>query len=252
MCRGMAVEDKSAPHGLKLVIEDYPFAADGLLLWSAIESWVSDYVSIYYSESSAITSDAELQTWWAEIRLEGHADKKHEPWWPGLRTKDDLVFILTTMVWITSGYHAAVNFGQFAYSGYIPNRPCLTRRLIPEEHEVEYQELVRNPESFFLSTIPNQDQATAMMMIIEALSAHSPDEEYLGQRRPRWTNDEEALDAFRKFTSKMMDAEKEIDERNLNPRNKNRNGAGIPPYELLFPRSGPGITGRGVPNSVSI
>ncbi|GKA67964.1 linoleate 13S-lipoxygenase 2-1, chloroplastic-like protein [Tanacetum coccineum] len=35
--RGMAVEDQNEPHGLKLTIEDYPFANDGLLLWDAIK-----------------------------------------------------------------------------------------------------------------------------------------------------------------------------------------------------------------------
>ena len=30
-CRGMAVEDPTAPHGLKLTIEDYPYANEGLL-----------------------------------------------------------------------------------------------------------------------------------------------------------------------------------------------------------------------------
>ena len=36
----MAVEDPSAPHGLRLVIEDYPYAVDGLEIWDAIKSWV--------------------------------------------------------------------------------------------------------------------------------------------------------------------------------------------------------------------
>ncbi|KAL0371163.1 UNVERIFIED_CONTAM: Linoleate 13S-lipoxygenase 2-1, chloroplastic [Sesamum angustifolium] len=35
--KGMAVEDPTAPHGLKLTIEDYPYANDGLLIWDAIK-----------------------------------------------------------------------------------------------------------------------------------------------------------------------------------------------------------------------
>jgi lipoxygenase len=84
--RGMAVEDPSAPHGLKLTIEDYPFANDGLLLWDAIKEWVSDYVNHYYPNPSLIEFDQELQQWWTEIRTLGHADKKDEPWWPKLIT----------------------------------------------------------------------------------------------------------------------------------------------------------------------
>ncbi|BFI28517.1 protein MpLOX9 [Marchantia polymorpha subsp. ruderalis] len=251
--RGMAEKDANSPHGLKLMIDDYPYAADGLLLWSALEEWVGDYVNIYYGhDARSVVDDYELQKWWAEIRYVGHADKKHEPWWPQLETKEDLVQILTTMLWMTSGHHAAVNFGQFTYGGYIPNHPCLTRKLVPEEGTAEFVEFIRNPQSFFLSMLPNQEQATVMMMIIEALSAHSPDEEYLGERKARWTSDRTALDAFKRFTETMRSVETEIERRNKNSRLKNRNGAGVPPYELLFPRSGPGITGRGVPNSVSI
>ncbi|KAM3734140.1 hypothetical protein ACB098_11G191600 [Castanea mollissima] len=35
--RGMAVEDPTSEHGLRLTIEDYPFANDGLILWDAIK-----------------------------------------------------------------------------------------------------------------------------------------------------------------------------------------------------------------------
>ncbi|XBH72518.1 hypothetical protein VPH35_099784 [Triticum aestivum] len=46
--RGMAVEDPSSPHKVRLLIEDYPYAADGLAVWHAIEQWVTDYLTIYY------------------------------------------------------------------------------------------------------------------------------------------------------------------------------------------------------------
>ncbi|MQL93595.1 hypothetical protein Taro_026230 [Colocasia esculenta] len=123
--RGMAVEDPTAEHGLRLTIEDYPFAADGLLIWSTLKQWVEDYVTHYYADADAIKSDGELLAWWEEIRTEGHADKKDEPWWPKLETPADLVGILTTIIWVTSGHHAAVNFGQYHYGGYFPNRPTL-------------------------------------------------------------------------------------------------------------------------------
>ncbi|XAR62391.1 Linoleate 13S-lipoxygenase [Bertholletia excelsa] len=74
--RGMAVEDSTAPHGLKLTIEDYPFANDGLLLWDAIRQWVTEYVKHYYPDEGLVKSDEELQAWWTEIRTVGHADKK--------------------------------------------------------------------------------------------------------------------------------------------------------------------------------
>ena len=48
----MAVEDPTEPSGLKIVIEDYPYAADGLLIWSAIKDWVESYVTHFYPSSN--------------------------------------------------------------------------------------------------------------------------------------------------------------------------------------------------------
>ncbi|KAK6789273.1 hypothetical protein RDI58_013072 [Solanum bulbocastanum] len=88
MNRGMAVEDPTAPCGVKLVIEDYPCAADGLLIWN-----------------------------------KGHPDKKDEPWGPNLASKEDLSNILASMIWVVSGHHTAINFGQYPLAGYVLHRP---------------------------------------------------------------------------------------------------------------------------------
>ncbi|KAJ0817461.1 putative linoleate 13S-lipoxygenase [Helianthus annuus] len=76
IARGLAVEDPDSPHGLKLSIEDYPYANDGLILWDIIKDWVTNYVNHYYPEENLVKSDQELQAWWTEIRTMGHADKK--------------------------------------------------------------------------------------------------------------------------------------------------------------------------------
>lgn len=62
----------------------------------------------------------------------------------------------------------------------------------------------------------------------------------------------QVLSAFDKFTNKIGDIEKLIQSRNADKSLKNRSGPVQLPYELLFPTSGPGLTGKGVPNSVSI
>ncbi|XP_057542200.1 lipoxygenase 6, chloroplastic-like isoform X2 [Amaranthus tricolor] len=250
--RGMAEEDPTAPCGVKLVIEDYPYAADGLLIWSAISEWVESYVSHFYPDSNAIISDVELQEWWKEIKNEGHADKKDEPWWPKLESKDDLSRILTTMIWVASGQHAAINFGQYPFGGYVPNRPTLMRKLIPQENEPEYEMFLRNPQALFLSSLPSKLQATKVMAVQDTLSTHSPDEEYLGQEHGHWTDDQQVKIMFEKFSSLLKKIEETIHQRNKDSNMRNRTGAGVPPYELLLPTSGPGVTGRGIPNSISI
>ena len=63
----MAVEDVNSPHGLRLLIEDYPYAVDGLEIWSAIKTRVEDYCSFYYKTDDMVQNDFELQSWWKEL-----------------------------------------------------------------------------------------------------------------------------------------------------------------------------------------
>lgn len=248
----MAEEDPTAPGGVKLVIEDYPYAADGLLIWSATNEWVESYVSHFYPDSTTITCDTELQEWWKEVKNKGHADLKDEPWWPKLQSKQDLTRILTTIIWVASGQHAAINFGQYPFGGYIPNRPTLMRQLIPQENDPEYVKFLKSPQDTFLSSLPSKLQGTKVMAVQDTLSTHSPDEEYLGQEHGHWTDDQQVRNMFNKFASRLKEVEEIINQRNKDFNLRNRTGAGVPPYELLIPTSGPGVTGRGIPNSISI
>lgn len=252
--RGMAVEDTSQPHGLRLLIPDYPYATDGLLIWSAIQTWVRTYVRAYYPDPSLVASDEELQAWYRESVEVGHADKSHESWWPRLDTAEDLVSILTTLIWLASAQHAALNFGQYPFGGYVPNRPPLMRRLLPEEGDPEYDSFVADPQRYFLSALPSLLQATKFMAVVDTLSTHSPDEEYLGERQQPsiWSGDAEIVEAFYEFAAEIKRIEETIERRNKEAGLRNRCGAGVLPYELLMPSSDPGVTGRGVPNSVSI
>ncbi|XVF59321.1 hypothetical protein PTKIN_Ptkin07bG0266500 [Pterospermum kingtungense] len=161
--RGIAEANPSEPHGLKLPIEDYPYANDGLLIWSAIEKLVKDY---------------------------------------------DLVSILTTLIWIASAKHAALNFRQYNYGGYVPVRPSYMRRLVPNEHDPEYETFLADPEGYFLSSLPSLREMTFLMSLIGILSIHSSDEEYFGDRKDlsTWLEDPEIIEAFYKFSMDIVDA----------------------------------------------
>uniref|UniRef100_A0A1D1Z418 Lipoxygenase n=1 Tax=Anthurium amnicola TaxID=1678845 RepID=A0A1D1Z418_9ARAE len=251
--RGMAEADPTQPHGLRLTVQDYPYANDGLLIWDAITTWVSKYVEAHYPTPAHVASDVELQAWYDEAVRVGHADVSDAHWWPRLATPGDLVGVLTTLVWLASAQHAALNFGQYPLGGYIPNRPPLMRRLIPEEGDAEYRNFLADPQHFFLASLPTLLQTAMFMTVIDTLSTHSSDEEYLGDRRLQtyaWSP--EVAEAFNEFAAEVRRIEGEIGRRNADPTLRNRCGAGVLPYELLVPSSGPGATGRGVPNSVSI
>ncbi|KAH7447050.1 hypothetical protein KP509_01G089100 [Ceratopteris richardii] len=254
--RGMAVEDPSTKYELKLLIEDYPYAVDGLDIWWCIKDWVKDYVNHFYKDALVVQGDTELQAWWKEIKEVGHGDKKEG--WLDLQGSAELVEVLTTLIWIASAHHAAVNFGQYAYAGYMPNRPTMGRKLIPEENDDSHSDdshlLRSNPIKFSMRTWSRQSQAIEVMAVLEILSTHASDEEYLGERTktPFWSSDKDILRAFETFGNRLKTVEESILQRNRDPSLFNRRGAANLPYTLLIPSSDEGLTGRGIPNSTSI
>ncbi|XP_058750251.1 linoleate 9S-lipoxygenase-like [Vicia villosa] len=252
--RGMAVEDATSPHGLRLLIEDYPYAADGLEIWAAIKSWVEEYVNFYYKSDATIVQDSELQAFWKELVEVGHGDLKNATWWFKMQTRKELIEACAILIWIASALHAAVNFGQYPYGGYILNRPTKTRRLMPEKGTPEYDELCKNYQKSFLRTITPKNDTLTDLTIIEILSRHASDEQYLGERieGDLWTSDSQPLEAFKRFGRKLAEIEQKLTQRNNDESLRNRYGPVKMPYTLLYPSSEEGLTCRGIPNSISI
>ncbi|KAI9176645.1 hypothetical protein LWI28_005445 [Acer negundo] len=256
--RRMALDDPDNPTGAQILFQDYPYGLDALDIWSAIRTWVTDYCSIFYKGDNSVESDEELQAWWSEIRNVGHGDKRNEEWWFKMTTLTDLQEALTILIWTASALHASVNFGQYAYAGYPPNRPTHCRNFVPEEGTTEFGEFLKDPDKYFLKMLPEKFDMTLGIALVEVLSRHTSDEEYLGQRpSSEWTDNKEVLQKFETFKKTLEEIETKIRDRNINPKLKNRWGPAKIAYKLLHPdasnenRRG-GITGKGIPNSISL
>eukprot|EP00253_Pinus_taeda_P020160 PITA_20160 len=259
--RGMAFPDPTTAHGLRLVIVDYPYAVDGLEILFALKDWVSDFLSLYYKDDSSIKRDQELQSWWDEIVNVGHGDLKDDPSrWYKMETKYEVVEAVTTIIWIALSHHAAVNFGQYSYGGYMPNHPTICRHLVPEKGSEEYSAMLNEMETFYLKTVSTPSQTTVMMALLEILAKHAKNEVYLGQiygSTPEWADNNGVDEAFNGFLSRLVQMEKNVTEGNNNSDMKNRHGPAQVPYTLLYPNTTDlsntgGLTDRGVPNSISI
>jgi len=171
-----------------------------------------------------------------------------------MQTCTELIEACTILIWIASAHHAAVNFGQYPYGGYILNRPTKSRRLMPKRGSAEYEELSKNFQKAYLRTITPKNDTLTDLTIIEVLSRHASDEQYLGQRNEgeAWTSDSQPLEAFKRFGRKLAEIEAKLIERNNDESLRNRYGPVKMPYTLLYPSSEEGLTGRGIPNSISI
>lgn len=254
--RGVAVQDPKAPAGVRLVdsLGDYPFAEDALQLWTVLEGWISDYVNLYYSTDEEVLKDREVVGWWEDIQNEGHPDIKEG--WPVLDGRTSLARILTTIIYIASAHHAAVNFGQYDFSGLLLNRSSKIRKSFPVAGSEEYKLLAAGAdyeeiEKIVLSYLAGPVDYATVLAVIEVLSAHDDHEAYLGNTDP-WVLDAPAVERYTRFAQDLAALEESIKERNKDPELKNRNGDYVVPYTLLIPSSGGGVTRRGVPNSISI
>ena len=92
-----------------------------------------------------------------------------------MHTVKELIETCTIIIWVASALHAAVNVGQYPYAGFLPNRPTISRRFMPEEGTPEYEELKSNTEKAFIKTITAWLQTLVGISLIEILSRHSYD-----------------------------------------------------------------------------
>eukprot|EP00803_Ostreobium_quekettii_P004097 evm.model.scf_112.8 EVM.evm.TU.scf_112.8 scf_112:61810-67074(-) len=250
---------------LDLVLKDYPFAQDGLLIWDAIHAWTTEYLQIYYKSDADVLNDEELMNWWKDIKYEAHGDLVNPAWkiadeqdvWPELAGVQDLVGILTTMIWLASAYHAAMNFPQWDYLGYFLNRPATCRREMPTEEELIPHRGDKKAQDIFMDMMPKPSAVATNLSLVEILATHGEDydEPYLGTYEADRFADPEVAVALAKYKERLDKAEEEIKQRNADTTLKSRNGPDALPYTYLIPtlkKDCPGQPNSGIPNSTSI
>ena len=125
--RGM---DKKDDRG-NFKLPHYPYRDDGMLVWEAIHTFVSDYLSYFYPAPVDIAQDTELQAWAKELSDPENGGKvKGMP--ANFTTVEDLIEIVTTIIFICGPQHSAVNFAQYEYMTFAANMPLAAYRDIPE------------------------------------------------------------------------------------------------------------------------
>lgn len=97
-----------------------------------------------------------------------------------------------------------------------------------------------------------QAEALTIMIVVQLLSTHDPEEEYLGKRTKGWTGDQVVKDAHKRFQEDVDSVQAIIEARNSDVHSRAR----FPDYTLLLPftdeENNKRIKGQGVPNSISI
>ena len=103
-------------------IPHYPYRDDGMLVWNAIHTFVSDYLNYFYPTSSLIDDDTELQAWALELSDQTNGGKVNGM--PSrIDTVNQLIEIVTTVIFTCGPKHSAVNFPQYEYMAFAANMP---------------------------------------------------------------------------------------------------------------------------------
>ncbi|HEY9616271.1 MAG TPA: lipoxygenase family protein [Microcoleaceae cyanobacterium] len=137
------------------VLPDFPYRDDAKLVWNAITRYVSRYLQRYYPDDRSIRQDPYLAAWigelgdplntrpwhefaqapsWLPARMlaqfglnsEALPEYARVPGFPSSKASIDLqqlIDIVTQIIFTCGPQHAAVNFSQFDYVGYPPNAP---------------------------------------------------------------------------------------------------------------------------------
>ncbi|HYX37556.1 MAG TPA: lipoxygenase family protein [Oligoflexus sp.] len=188
-------------------LKNYPYRDDALLIWTAIENWVRDYVNTYYMNDADVEGDTELAQWTAEIidpacgRIQGFAPNDR------INTRQVLTETLTMIIFTASAQHAAVNFpqGRAAAVPYQPlagYAPALTQLGLTEKEAVEF--------------LPPLDRAIKQTHTLKLLG----DTYYtqLGGYAIGTFDDKRILPAMWKFQDRLRHVESEINHRNRSRR----------------------------------
>ena len=153
---------------------------DALLLWSALKTFVKDIITLYYKSDDDVTKDVELQAWIKDLHDNGlpvrEGDEDHEvP--SALQTRDQLIDLLTSVVFTCSCQHAAVNFGLLDVSGFIPFTPSVMRKPPPTK---------KNQTSLktILDTLPSKSESLKQVALLYVLTRYAEDEVSFKQELP--------------------------------------------------------------------
>lgn len=192
----------------RAVLPHYHYRDDALALYGAIGIYVRELLSVFYTSDELVRDDPELQAWAHELASADGARVRGLPLdeQGGISTLDQLSAIVAQIIYVCSVEHAAVNNGQYAQFGWIPNTPGALYLAPPTDHGP------RN-EANFVYALPDAYAVGQQLTLVHLLSERT--------RTPLGTYPEEffdeepaARDAVDRFRGRLDDIGRAIQQRN--------------------------------------
>ncbi|XP_070565852.1 allene oxide synthase-lipoxygenase protein-like [Ptychodera flava] len=209
-------------------LPNYYYRDDALLLYDAIKHYVTTIVSAHYDDPEKIRWDDEIQAWGKELvaPMPEGCGIKGVPGNGSFRTVDQIVQTVTSIIFISSAVHAAVNFGQYEEYGFPPNYPGKLRGEPPTSK-------VALDEQAILDQLPNKASTLSIIDVTKLLSTKGTNS--LGDFEVPYQYDPIGEMADKEFKKRLAEIGDIIDNRNKTRRAE---------YTHLHPKN--------VPNAISI
>ncbi|XP_067249526.1 polyunsaturated fatty acid 5-lipoxygenase-like isoform X3 [Chanodichthys erythropterus] len=212
-------------------VEDLPnyyYRDDGMMVWEAMKSFVSDVVKIYYGSDEKVQQDKEIQAFVKDVCVGMKNGPKSCEFPDSLKTQEQLVELLTVVIFTASAQHAAVNFGQYDWYAWVPNSPSTMRKPPPaQKGQVDMK--------YIMESLPDRGRSCWHLGAVWALSQFQDNELFLGEYPDKYFTEQPVMKAIETFRKKLAEVTNIIKSRNENLKL---------PYWYLSPDR--------IPNSVAI
>ncbi|XP_075054039.1 polyunsaturated fatty acid lipoxygenase ALOX15B-like [Mixophyes fleayi] len=187
-------------------IPNYLYRDDGMKIWLAVESFVSNIIHYYYQSDELVSADPELQAWVAEIFKEGFLESKSSGIPSSLETKNTLIKYLTMVIFMCSAQHSAISGGLFDFYAWMPNGPTSMKIPPPTAKGISTTQTI-------LDALPAIN-TTSTMNTVWLLRSDQRDTSHLGDYSDVRFTEKTPQKFIKDFQDQLAEISKFIKERN--------------------------------------
>ncbi|QDZ20236.1 lipoxygenase [Chloropicon primus] len=181
----------------KDVLPSYYWRDDSMEIWGAYHKYAKAVLTAHYDgKDSGVRRDAFVQNLIRDVKFNGYYNE--DPDYHGVPdsvdTIEQLAKLCTCVLFQTSCMHGSVNFSQYDYYSYVPNRPLTMRQPVPREK-------IEVDEDLICKNLPDAKGCARSIAAVWALSQFSDEEVFLGYSKMVTMDlpyQKRAIDEFRK------------------------------------------------------